>query len=464
MLGGRSLKRYFFKIGFLDGPELPLWRSMHRDGLESGCEMFISLLSPFQCDADGLQILPNVIKLGKVLSAHGAFPKPPKELVVECLEANRFWGTKFNTEESVNSLYAGYTSQIALLGPEAILIWNRHQVACRILVYISRLFGIPFLIVERSAWPLLLTVDREDSLLRTSAYRQLLKLQNGGLPDCTDLAETYVSRVLSSVTWWEQPKDDRIGSLREELGLTRETKIVLFAIQVDSDVQNLLYNPSFSDCADALRALVLQLESYEDLYIVAKHHPKSPVSKEVYDQILGSKGRCLADLSLERAFRESNYVVGVNSALLFEASLSKLPVMAMGQTMLSGCSVFYEYSVESPSESIRCWLEKGPFETNERFYQHLRCLNYLLKNHFIFCGDCDEIAGLRRSQEIFDLIQCYLQEDRVNSSGNNHIVWEHIVTSLEHLSTPRTHSLNQRIRKRIRKFFERKPETGKSSN
>lgn len=448
------MNRCYFKVGLLDGPELPLWRSLHRFGISVGWELVISLLTPSRNPPEELHLLPDARTLGAELTRDPSLPKVPEDVMEACLKANRFWGTNFHTPERVHALFAGYAAQIGVLGPEVILIWNCHQVAGRLLRCLADTFGIPYMVVERSAWPLLLTLDESDSLLNTRAYRELVDQQTIGLPQTTDCAEMYVREIVNSVTWWEQPDRQEGETVRERFGLSRDTKILLFAIQVDSDVQNLLYNPDFQGSEGALRALRQALEHRDDVFILAKHHPKSPVSAEVYDKVLEGKGRCLSDLSLEDALSEADYVAGVNSALLFEASLRKKPVLAMGQTMLTGCAVFHEWSKADPRQTVDDWIADGPADTEHRYTQHLRCLEYLLNEHLIYCGDRDDLQDLLRAPALLRRLEAELEppgdSDQDGEAATSR-QWRWTSQVLERASVSSSPPARPRFRHRLRK-------------
>ena len=306
----------------------------------------------------------------------GAFQREAKSFIdLELLQRIRnqagLWDEQYS-EEDIRSDAAGLTLHLTVLQPDALLIWNWHRPEGLLAKTIAESMGIQCWDIERTPWPGMLTLDRHGQLSETDLSASLRsfseKYPDQGSPldirllTYIDRADEYIATMKShACTWWQQPPSGIPEATRSSQHADYENARyrILFAGQVDNDVQNFLFSPRYQSNIDAFAAFLNALPA--GCFVIGKHHPMSSNAASVYQDMLDKAehvtGIWTQDLDVESSLALVDHVIAVNSSFLFEALCHGKSCFELGQTMLSGLNVFYDCMHNADLESsIIDWI------------------------------------------------------------------------------------------------------------
>jgi hypothetical protein len=279
------------------------------------------------------------------------------------------------------------------LAPALTVIWNGQHVAELLLAAASRLGGTPVTYVERAPIADALFVD--DAGL-SAASRIAAAAPWPSPPDEWRAIAAAVSRGLcdSGATWWEQPAARQVepAALRALLDIPADALVVLFAGQVDEDTQQFLFSPRHASNLAAFEWLLEALSVEGDVYVLGKQHPKSRTPASCYRGRLAAAGVVGAwrdDVSLADALAVADRVAAVNSTVLYEALARQRPVLALGDSLLSGQGVAYETARDGRA-AVPAWL--GAEDMDQRLTRWQDAFGHLLSQS-IYAFDA---SGARR--------------------------------------------------------------------
>jgi hypothetical protein len=279
-----------------------------------------------------------------------------------------------------------HASSIALhlsaINPIAVLVWNWHRPEGLLARTIAQSMGIQCWDIERTPWPGMLTLDNRGQLSETNLSDSLRILSEkhvelksplkNDLQLYLDRANEYISIIRSSsFTWWRQPDSgvSNAKAVRHHENYINAKYRILFAGQVDNDVQNFLFNPLYENNIDAFGAVLNSLP--EGSFVVGKHHPMSRTPVSAYQQLIDRTphvtGVWSQDLDVESSLSLVDYVVAVNSSFLFEAICQGKSCFELGTTMLSGLNIFYDSTNrEDLKDAIIQWLSSPLNDSKKR--------------------------------------------------------------------------------------------------
>lgn len=250
--------------------------------------------------------------------------------------------------------------------PALLILWNGSLPGELLLRDLAHKAGCPLRFMERGPFPG--TVHLDDTGILAASRAAAKKEWEWPSPQERELwhgvmKEMERQYVDGHETWWGQP--DAVGAekLRKQLCVPSGKKIVLFAGQVDRDAQGLLFSPHFDTNLAAFRWFLSSLENNRDVFILGKHHPRSPVPRETFQKLLGRRGVWLGKASLADCLAVADCVAAVNSTVLYEGLMSGKPGLALGKGIFSGKEFLYEItSLKNAEGGIKAWLEADGFD------------------------------------------------------------------------------------------------------
>ena len=223
------------------------------------------------------------------------------------------------------------------------------------------------------------------------------------------LKKTAQEYATNKETWWEQPESLDRGAFLDKLNIPKNSKIVLFAGQVDNDTQTFKYSPLFENNLNAFKWFCENVPKEENIFILGKHHPKSDTNPEEYRKIVKGKGVWLDDAALSDCLAVSSRVVAVNSTVLFEGLLTGKPILSMGKSLLSGKDVSYEInSLDGAGEIIKKWLHDDANDDHKRHWEKYGAL--LLSKSLYSVYDYEKKEGKNGSCEMAGRLQVLCAE------------------------------------------------------
>lgn len=336
------------------------------------------------------------------------------------------WDKVYSTDDQLI-----HASSIALhlssINPIAVLIWNWHTPEGLLARTIAESMGIQCWNIERTPWPGMLTLDNRGQLSETNLsaslrilshkHVEILSPLDNDLQLYLDRANQYISIIRSSsFTWWKQPDTEVSNAkiVRQCESYINAKYKILFAGQVDNDVQNFLFNPLYKNNIDAFEAVLNSLP--KGSFVVGKHHPKSrlPISdyQHLIDKTPHVSGIWSQDLDVETSLSLVDHVIAVNSSFLFEAICQGKSCFELGTTMLSGLNIFYDCMNQADLElAIIHWLSRPLNDCKKREIRFRVMTGYALSHGllsfepFTFTfgePDC-KIFMLKWLNQIFDI-------------------------------------------------------------
>ncbi|QVL52063.1 MAG: hypothetical protein KFB97_11310 [Cyanobium sp. M30B3] len=308
-----------------------------------------------------------------------------KNIVNKIQSQASLWDEDYSSDDQL--LHASSIAlHLSALNPIAALIWNWHRPEGMLARAIAESMGIECWDIERTPWPGMLTLDKSGQLSETNLAASLRifsnrhpKLQSpleNGLQQYIDRADEYISITRSNtLTWWQQPCSGISSASEIQLNddYANSKYKILFAGQVDNDVQNFLFNPHFESNIEAFTAVLNSLP--EDSFVVGKHHPKSRIPVSAYQQAIDNAnhvtGVWTEKLDVVSSLSLVDHVIAVNSSFLFEALFAGKSCFELGTTMLSGLDVFFDCANHVDLKSaISYWLSSPPSDYKRRVIRY----------------------------------------------------------------------------------------------
>jgi hypothetical protein len=346
--------------------------------------------------------VPNGVQRVAINSLRDSFIHDPDVDWSSLLELDQQWNGQVKDEEDkvyrVRSLsfFQGYY-QILLdyVQPSLVVVWNGEHPQDKILVALAKKNGCRIGYVERGPIPYTIQYDSE-GVLAASSFAKQPSLHWSDDVDSrywVDIYKKIESNLLSSPkTWWNQPKNCDYRKIIDRLGLDPEKPVLLFAGQVDRDVQTLFFSPHFINTSEALKWTVQQLSKFPDWQLLGKQHPQSKTSMSVYKSIVSGRGVWVDDLSLEDAFGLSSGVVAINSTVLYEGMMRGIPGLSLGQGLFSDKKVFYEFYPSSNDLIFEKFLLNPCREMHQNNFDEMMA-NLLSFHLYDFAGSWDKFGA-----------------------------------------------------------------------
>ena len=162
------------------------------------------------------------------------------------------------------------------------------------------------------------------------------------------------------------------------------------------------FSPHFANSLQALHAVAQAISRARGWFLLVKPHPKGSYPPGVIDRVLGSTGRCVADINLHDALALATLVVTINSTVATEATWQNKPVLQLGRGILSGKRIVSEFDASRPihaqlEQAMHSWHNKPErFERGLRFYQFL--------DADFNTGACRDCVALDFARVIYDYV------------------------------------------------------------
>ncbi len=375
----------FFAWAQYDAAETEFWRELRRSLQSHGLHLLLVSPNtpPAGFDVDHLPFVPTIDALW---TGHDAAPVSLEALGLDpdtLLAREEEWSgptvvsaVRTLRKQALSAIATDVLRMLSVVRPVCAVIWNGQHVPEMILDAALRIGGVPVLYAERAPVPRSLFVDEQGlATASTVAAEPVWPVpEERWLRRAADLSE----RVAAGMTWWSQPPNKGAESVRRQLGIPDDRCVVLFAGQVDEDTQRFLFSPIFADNLDAWQWLLHALAGRGDVFVLGKHHPRAMMPPEAYRRVLERSavpGVWTADISIDDALCAADRVVAVNSTVLYEALARDLPVLAMGNWLLTGRGVAHEVRDRDDSAVVGAWLaDDAAAERRQRWQE---CLGYL---------------------------------------------------------------------------------------
>jgi len=279
-------------------------------------------------------------------------------------------------------------SALATYRPSLLLVWNGEHDVQVTLRHLALQCGVPVIRMERAPIPGFGYVSDDGLMGDASFTKKPIEWDDETQRRhwMSVWLELKAKLTQGNQTWYEQPESS--GKLRERLDIADDTRLLLFAGQVDADTQNHLFSPYESNVA-ALQAIADAARVTEKCFIVGKHHPMSDTSASTYRKVLGDVGVWLEDASLPQMLEEVDAVVAVNSSVIFESAARGLPTMALGRTLIDAHGGFATWNPDDAPQSLQALLDRQSLETDAAAFDE--AMAWLLSiNLFAFAEERDD--------------------------------------------------------------------------
>lgn len=293
-----------------------------------------------------------------------------------------------------------FVELIKVQQPSLILIWNGNDPRQVILSQLCKTIKIKHLFLERGTLPSLLFYDIQGVLSHSTVASLRIDSLTAGTINRVRLKIYENWYYNTSETLWEQPLRIKEIDVRSELGIKPDQKVILFVGQVDNDIQSKLFSPYFTSNIEAFKWF-LQFGKTKEYFILGKHHPKSSYGLSYYQEVIGvNKNVIWTDkIPLDESLKLADYVVAVNSSVIFDALMWNKPVLSLGTTILDGKNILYEYDPRTIDYVLKEFYRKEGL--HQKLQNFKKLLGYLLCNNFIYLNDHRD--ALRFSNKLVEL-------------------------------------------------------------
>lgn len=358
-------------------------------------------------DVPLLRYNENLDTLPKIAFQEGWRPWLSKQRAIDVtpyLDRQRLWygpeAKTTNTEDRISSLHYldhFYRAVLSVARPALLVFWNGSLPGELLLADLAHSEGCPVQFMERGPFPGTVHLDKAGILAASHIATEKNWTWN------TQEERAHWRDVMLKIeqscsggknTWWGQPNFVGAEVFRKKLAIPPDKIVVFFAGQVDRDAQNLLFSPHFSNNLDAFRWFISALENNNNVFILGKHHPRSPVPPETFRTILGDRGVWLTDASLADCLDLAGRVAAVNSTVLYEGMMCQKPGLALGKGIFSDKGFIYEIdTLANAREHIEKWLAADGFE--QRRERWLDFGAHFLASALFSTHPKEQAAGLR---------------------------------------------------------------------
>lgn len=305
-------------------------------------------------------------------------------------------GDEAKRREAICFFERFYRAALAQAQPALLLLWNGWHPQEMILDRLCREAGVPVVYLERGLFPGTLHLDTEGILAASS----VAKAPSWNWPEGTDPTPWHAAYTqrrdayrTGGGTWWEQPKSAGPEAARKALAIPDGARVLLFAGQVDRDAQNLFFAPDHENNLTAFEAFCTSLNRDSRLFVLGKHHPKAETPAEAYREVLresGVRGVWTDTHALNDCLALADRVAAVNSTVLFEGLLMGKPALAMGESLLSGKGIAYDFH---ETGAVPAWIAGD--DAGERLTRWEDFAAWLLAEHLYATAPESEANGLR---------------------------------------------------------------------
>ncbi|XZE51423.1 hypothetical protein SH139x_003074 [Planctomycetaceae bacterium SH139] len=300
-----------------------------------------------------------------------------------------------------HALASVYASAFASLKPRAVIIWSGERTSDKIAKSLLKDCGCDVLASDHSPFPGMIYADP------SGAFANASFAQVGAQPfkdederrHWREIFSGYQERTIAgNETWWHQPVvDDNL--LRERL--PHGKKCVLFAGQVDGDIQRFMFAPQYGSNLDAFKHFCSVVRSHRDeWFILGKHHPYSTIDPNEYRRACEGIGIWVDDIPLSHCWDAVERVAAVNSSVLSEAAMRGVPALSMGKTLVSGGNIFYELDNESAETCVQEWLSDARSEIWRENW--IEWGAWMFSKHLFAIQDGNTEKGCMGAQELAD--------------------------------------------------------------
>jgi hypothetical protein len=285
--------------------------------------------------------------------------------------------------------------------PDVVLTWNGLLGIRAVAANRARRAGIPVLYCERGAlagsWcadasgvnaASSIALDPMPSGLRAALSTPLSEAER------ESISAELAAVARAGVSAWEQAGLRDLAEWRGKLGISANCPVLFFPLQVDADTNMRFFSPHFGGSLQALEAVAEAVRKVPGWYLLVKPHPKGNYPPGRIEQIVGDRGRCVADINIHDALALASLVVTINSTVATEAAWANKPVLQLGRGILTNKRIVAEFDPGSPLDqqlpmAIDAWRgEPTRFDRALRFYE------YLARTHLLQAGDDSHSARL----------------------------------------------------------------------
>ena len=342
-----------------------------------------------------------------------------------------------------------YLKLIKQYNPSLLLIWNGNDPRQYIIGKLGVFFGIKTLFVERGPLPAVLFYDKKGGLFNSSVSSLSLDKFKNGFENYNHVEEYVKWYSSTSETLWHQPTSLQNNNLRERFGINENQKITIFIGQVDNDVQTKLFSPFFASNLEAFEWFVKHAIK-ENHFVIGKHHPKSLIPVEKYQSIIGELQNVIwtNQLALNECLEVADFIVAVNSSVIFDALLHKKPVLSLGESILSNKGILYECNPNNFEKGLKEFYCLLNFENKLVNFKNI--LEFLFKENLIFIKN-------KLNSKIFaqKLISLKESKNNLNDVFEHNQVLEKYTSNDLKLERDYYTRMILKIRKRIKWYFAR---------
>jgi len=226
------------------------------------------------------------------------------------------------------------------------VIYNPNRVSSMILEKIALAHKVPIRYIERGFLPGYYHWDPRGMLVDSELSLSTSLEELDTRPISTETVATLDQLSSKVDSWWQQGQAQGENALRKALNIPVNATILFFPGQVDADTQNFLYSPYFNSTLEAWSWLVNRVAQEKDVYLLGKHHPMSSATKDAFEQVATKQPNTawLSDLSISDCLALCDVVISVNSTVISEALLRKIPVVQLGQSVFTGKGIVWEWN------------------------------------------------------------------------------------------------------------------------
>lgn len=276
-----------------------------------------------------------------------------------------------------------YLKLIKKYNPSLLLVWNGNDPRQYIIDKLGKNFNIKTLFIERGPLPSVIFYDTLGVLSNSSISSIDLVKFKGGFNNYQNFEEYKEWYFNTTETLWSQPNKPKSISLREQFGIDKSQKITLFIGQVDNDIQTKLFSPYFTSNIEAFKWFVNHAIE-DNHFVVGKHHPKSLVSVKDYESVIVDKPNVIwtDQFPLDECLEVADYIVTVNSSVIFDALLKEKPVFSLGTSLLSNKDILYEFSPVEFEKVLKDFYSFYNF--NRKLEDFKNMLELLFRENLVF--------------------------------------------------------------------------------
>lgn len=375
--------RILFSYDTVDPWIFETYKLFHEQMSDTGVEVFCTCVAPNETD----QIIRQykAIDYDRIaMSPLGMLGQQFVSLMSNASKDQLAKKALWSTKDSIIIRAAIYKFVLHILEPDLVIIWNGMadvRYATRTLVAGK---GMRILYAEKGMLPESWYVDQNGINALSSIDKKMCNVDMSD--ESINQTAEYISKIIDSGnSAWRQPARESAVLLRDQLGLKENTRIILFAGQVDSDTNVTDFSP-FDNVSQAVELTAGAIPNGDMLVI--KPHPLCSAHSRLKLQELAKQHPnliILGEANIWDAIEISDVIVTINSTVAFEALLRKKPIIVLGDGVISLSGLVNVTPPKELREKLSQLLEQ-PDENTVDFSRVMR-LVYSLKNHYYIFRD-----------------------------------------------------------------------------